>query len=1337
MTKVILAIAGRVANVLIPFLLIAGAPLADPPPSPPTKSLHHDKGTDIGDPISANSGAFHFRLPLLDLGGPLPLRFALDYRMDRWTALWNSGIDGPFESELSQYLEREGDVVMVYLRGGDFPCFRRDAVSGEWLLDAASPVRYAMAETGDTWTDGCYYVMDPRRGQVFIFEKRPSIHTGGGFSTVRIMARIDRNNNRLTYTYADDNALVPSRVEDGFGRSLDFTYSGIRLSRVTDQAGRFITLIPGTPGGTPGLQCGVPVLDSVTDAEGQVTRFVYDCSGGSLLSIAEVVRPRGNVPYGQTVDFINLDGQDGVRVTRQTDAYGNTTTLQYDGDINRVSETRPDGETAIYEHVHNDGVPKTLTDVAGKTSEFDQTAHEQLSVITDRLGDTTSFTYHPDSGMLASFTNAAGQITTWTYTPQVQPVVNPRNAEEVDFTFFNLTRIDFADGTFETYTHDERGNVLIRADGAGSIWTYSYNTHGQLLTAENPAGGSVSYTYNNDTTLATAKDSETGVTTYDYDAYKRVNRITHPDGTFIQLAYDLNDHITSIRDENLNETRFEYDANGNMVRIIGPDNMETTVEYDLMDRPVTMIDRLGNESAYGYDVMNRLAETVDATGVRTSFGHDPRGWMNTVTRAGRTWTTIHDDEGVFVSHTTPLGRTFRQTTDRLGQIKTAIDPAGGVTTRSRDAMNRLTSSTDPNDRSTGYTYDALGRLTGVTLPSGEAGLYEYDGLGRLATMVDLNGAAWHFAHSPMGRLQSITDPLARITQQAFDVRGRVSAATFPDATTLTITRDPAGNVLQRRYSGGLDLSFTYDALNRPLTADHITLTRDGEGRITGTADQGVVSGASYDAAGRLVTAGYCNDSFTVTYTYEVGTEGTGRLIRVDDDLTSTRIDFAYDHDGRLVAASLPNGQTITWTWDDADRLIRLRSGEAVDLVLTLDPGGYIRRADLTSPLPPGDYLEAGTETLSFDAASQTSTAGHAHDARGRVTATPRHAFTWDGASRLIGIDDDTLSYNGLGQLRTRTARSATTHYYYNHAIAGAPVVAERNAESGQMQRYYVWTPEGRLLYLIDALDGNQVYFYHFDQAGTTLALTDMNGEVTDAYAYDPYGRILARTGNNSQPFTFVGAWGVRQEGSAGDLYQMRARWYDAVDGRFLAPEPLWPRISDPMLLNPYQYAKGNPLMWIDATGKEPSRPGPMTPVHMESGSDDFWTNAMLSSIETALVKKSYEESSRFKVMGAGRRATGRKFAPPLFIHVMDEGDKVVVLIFERESSVPVMLDMFEIGRQDLETGEPRAPDSLWETLFGSGVKRIEGANKVADAFVERVATGIEQIINARNRQADF
>jgi YD repeat-containing protein len=298
-------------------------------------------------------------------------------------------------------------------------------------------------------------------------------------------------------------------------------------------------------------------LRSVTDPMGGDTVFNYQAleyPGGLGIMpavIKSVVKPQGNIPYTQDIANIVLNGNEWPRVNAQTDAYGNTTSLNYDSETNVVTEKRPDNSTVTYEHYYNDGLPKTITDPTGKTTNITQTANEQISSITDRMGDTSTMTYHAQTGKLASYTDAEGHTTTYTYTADDQTFTNPANGETVTFTFYNLTRIDYADGTNEEFTYDpaHNGNILTHTDRAGKVWTYTYNSRGQVLTAANPKGGVTTYTYNDDATLASKNDPETGTTTYQYDSYKRLNRIIHPDGNVVQMAYNANDRLISITDE--------------------------------------------------------------------------------------------------------------------------------------------------------------------------------------------------------------------------------------------------------------------------------------------------------------------------------------------------------------------------------------------------------------------------------------------------------------------------------------------------------------------------------------------------------------------------------------------------------------------------------------------------------------------------------------------------------------------------------------------------------------------------------------------------------------------
>lgn len=1138
---------------------------------------------DVGDPISASAGAYHFSIPLLNLGGALPLDFELIYRSDFDSELGLERVPPrfwwrPFTAAMVGNVLGGTPYATFQLLDGNLVSFKKAGTT--WVpvgptenvgfityVDNASSLRYVMEERPDY-----VYLMNPVAERIYIYRQVQESPFG-----YRIERIVDRNGNQLIYNYVDPQAQNPSRIEDGLGRRLDLTYGLVGgllfLQRVTDQSGRQVELNYEAVGSDNSNQA---TLRSVRDTLGQTTTFRY----ANLIEPYLITRldlPRGNSPYTQTyalargTRFIS-------RVISQRDALGNTTTLSYEP----TTVTRPDGTSERYEHYSHHGLPKTFTDAADKKAEFTKNDNEQLTALTDRLGGSTSFTYHAASGKPASLTNAKGDAIRFGYTAQNQMFTNPANNEQVTFTFYNLTRMDYPDGANEQWTYDGRGNVLTRVDQAGQTWGVTYNDRGDMITAANPTGGVTTFTYNSDATVATRKDSDRGTTTFSYDALKRPTKITHPDGSFFQIVYDANDRITSTTDENNRTTTYAYDANGNLTQVTNPAGESARFSYDALDRISQTSNRLGKNTNFQYDSLGRLASITDAAGVASSFAYDPRGLPDRTTLGGAVWRERYDEEEEVSSRTTPLGYTTTRQTDAVGFPTGLTNPLNQTTILSRDTMGRILAHTDPLARQTRFTYDGRGKLTGVAVPLVGSVAYQRDALGLIGRITDLNGRNWSFSYTSMGRLTGETDPLGRTWQYGYDTRGRRTRITFPDNTSVNFSYDAAGSLTRKLYSDGADLQFSYDSLKRLTKTNDIQFSYDAQGQITNTETQGTSFGATYDDAGRLKTVSYNNNTFAVTYSYDAT---SGLLSGVTDSLTNTRTGFAYDNDFRLTATTRSNNVHTTRTWDNAARLTRIQEGNIMDLKYTLDAVGQVTQVDFTAPLDPASRLTSSTENFTYDFASQLVSGGFTYDQRGRMTSSSERAYRWDGASRLVGIGSATLTYNALGQVVTRAESGTTMHYYYNHALRLAPIVAEKNDTTGSFLRYYVWTPGGSLLYMIDAADGNKVYHYHFDRTGSTLALTDTTGKVTDSYAYDPYGRVLAHQGTSAQPFTFVGKWGVRQEGGAGTLYHMRARYFDATTARFLSREWIWPLIHDPRLINPYQYALNDPVRHLDFDGR--------------------------------------------------------------------------------------------------------------------------------------------------------
>ncbi len=98
------------------------------------------------------------------------------------------------------------------------------------------------------------------------------------------------------------------------------------------------------------------------------------------------------------------------------------------------------------------------------------------------------------------------------------------------------------------------------------------------------------------------------------------------------------------------------------------------------------------------------------------------------------------------------------------------------------------------------------------------------------------------------------------------------------------------------------------------------------------------------------------------------------------------------------------------------------------------------------------------------------------------------------------------------------------------------------------------------------------YFTH-DHLGSTTALTDAAGNVVERMSYDAFGDTPASPRTR---YTFTG----RERDEFTGLYYYRARWYDAVVGRFISEDP----IGFDGGVNWFAYVENNPVNRKDPSG---------------------------------------------------------------------------------------------------------------------------------------------------------
>ena len=114
-----------------------------------------------------------------------------------------------------------------------------------------------------------------------------------------------------------------------------------------------------------------------------------------------------------------------------------------------------------------------------------------------------------------------------------------------------------------------------------------------------------------------------------------------------------------------------------------------------------------------------------------------------------------------------------------------------------------------------------------------------------------------------------------------------------------------------------------------------------------------------------------------------------------------------------------------------------------------------------------------------------------------------------------------------------------------------------------------------------------IHVYHYDYRGSVIAVTDIDGNITDTLKYDAYGKVSERTGNSSLIFGYNGQYGVLMDPNG--LLYMRTRYYSPDFKRFMSADVIDGSIADSTSLNLYTYVNGNPISFVDPFGLSAER----------------------------------------------------------------------------------------------------------------------------------------------------
>lgn len=823
----------------------------------------------------------------------------------------------------------------------------------------------------------------------------------------------------------------------------------------------------------------------------------------------------------------------------------------------------------------------TLRD--GSRMQFSSWNDIRVRWIEDRHGNRTSLLYN--AGLVSEIVSPSGRSVAIAYDGNNRiKTLRDHTGREWSYTYDSnglLSRATFPDATFRQYAFqarvqsgslvqhriesitNQRGHRLL----LNEFETVNGVSTGRVIKQIQADGGEISINY------AHIDNGVTGTLVTEVDGSQR--RIVFAEGTPYPasetLAYGTAEAQTFTYERNSNgqlvrstdplgrKTEYTYNADGQTTQVTalaGAGKARTvSMAYNADGDLASITDPLNRVTKLGYQ--NRCLSSVTDPLNRTAiYRCNAAGQMVSATDPLQRTLQLHYDGYDLVGVTDPLGRRTSYRLDSLGRVVAAEDPQGNVVRREYDVMGRVIKAIDALGAKFEYGYDANGNVDSILLPNGNGVTYAYDSLDRLLARTDAAGASesWTYDHS--GRIQTHVDRAQRLTAFNYDELGRPKKTVYQDGTVITATYDAGNRLLTLLDSADTGaLAWEYDEFDAVVKA---------------TTPQGVVS-FSYDAVGRRASMTAAAQA-VVEYTFD----SADRLRKIVQGAEEVRFD--YDAVDRLRATTLPNGVVAGYTYDDGNQLAGLawqKPGQPAvgELGYAYNSRGQVvaQGGSLAGVVLPSASSEAST----FDDANRELTRDGVslnYDASGNLLSDGQRTYVWNVRDQLVSIKEGgvsiaSFSYDALGRRYSRTEGGVTTRYLYD----GRNAVQESTAEGinpiltglGVDQRFARNDVNGRSYYLVDNL-------------GTTRALTDSSGAVTQRYQYSPYGGTTAAGGSSSNPYQFTG-----RELDESGLYYYRARYYNPESGRFISEDKLGFGGGD---ANFYAYVLGNPISYNDPSG---------------------------------------------------------------------------------------------------------------------------------------------------------
>ena len=542
-------------------------------------------------------------------------------------------------------------------------------------------------------------------------------------------------------------------------------------------------------------------------------------------------------------------------------------------------------------------------------------------------------------------------------------------------------------------------------------------------------------------------------------------------------------------------------------------------EYDKAIRLTALVNENNATYSFAYDASDRLTEEVRVDNLTRRFTYNVGGHLTRLDEIG------YGERGERPERHTLFER------DPIGRLVAKLN---------RDARQDF--MYDDGDRllSIERQPTGIGKQLGVTAEKLE---YAYDLLGRLTQEITSSGTLG-YEYDPLSNLTTLTLPDGRKVNHLYYGSGHLHQLNLDGQVISDMERDDLHREVYRTQ-GKLTSCFGYDAMGRKAWQFASTLPADKLSQVhnTGIHTSLLVEHAynpihrryQYDPAGELVRT---LDKLRGEIKYEYEPNGqllsrdTGSLVGSEEfryDPAANRLDFNARQFDKVKDNRIQQWRDQEYRYDPWGNLIEKRSGHSKLQSFSYDCENRLLRAETLV----NGKLE--------------STGEYRYDSLGRRIAKQ---------AEINGVvEQKRFLWQGLRMLREETPGQSIVYLYEPGSYA--PLARVDQAE-GEAQK---------------------VYYFHTDQIGTPLELTNSEGEIVWQATYRSWGEIENLAINElEQNLRFQGQYADSETG----LHYNTFRYYDPQIGRFCTQDPIGLNGG----FNLYQYVP-NPLSWVDPWGWMP------------------------------------------------------------------------------------------------------------------------------------------------------